>query len=75
MRNYANNGMQIKHLESWITQDGDPNTEIKTRIEMAREIFIKLKTALCNGKLNFKLKRKYCKSTLVLLNGHKTWNL
>lgn len=33
---------KFKYLR-WITQDCDPNTEIKTHIEIVKEIFIKLK--------------------------------
>jgi hypothetical protein len=57
-----------KYLGTWLTEDGDQTKEIRSRIEMARNTFIKLKNLLCNRNLNLEIrtrKLRYVFSTLL----------
>lgn len=77
------NGSQIervskfKYLGSIITEDLNPDCEIKCRIEIARATFNNMRSFLCNDNLNLKLRQRMveCYVWSVLLYGVETWTL
>lgn len=81
--NISVNGQQIqqvpkfKYLGSWITEDLDPDTEIRSRIEQARAIFTNMRTLLSNQSLSLRLRYRFVKGYVysVLLYGVETWTL
>lgn len=81
--NVAVNGEQIqqvpkfRYLGSWITEDLDPDTEIRCRIEQARAAFINMRTLLSSQSLNLQLRYRFIKCYVysVLLYGVETWTL
>ena len=64
-------------MGSIVTEDLDPDTEIKCRIEAARSSFNKMKNLLCNDNLNLKLRQRMIKCYVwsVLLYGVEAWTL
>lgn len=46
---------QFKYLECYMTEQLDPNKEIRCRIERARTTFMKMKSFVCNDNLRLKL--------------------
>lgn len=65
----------FKYLGCWINDKLDPDEEIKTRIQLARGAFVRLKSILCNSQLNLHLRIKFLKCYVypVLLYGCETW--
>jgi hypothetical protein len=68
---------KFKYLGSILTQNVDPDVEIKCRIEAARAAFNKMKTLFCNDSINLKLRQRMIKCYVwsVLLYGCETWTL
>ncbi|CAG9841161.1 unnamed protein product [Diabrotica balteata] len=66
-----------KYLGTWITSDVDQTKEIKTRIEIARTSFIKLKKFLCcrDIRLELRLRMLRCYVFSTLLYGLEAWTL
>lgn len=66
---------QFLYLGSIITDQLDPDMEIKRRIAMAKTTFAKMKTFLCNDHLNLDLRQRMVKCYVwpVLLYGVETW--
>ena len=68
---------KFKYLGSWINNNGDDEMEIRARIEMARQSFIKLRTLLCSRDLDcgLRLRMMKCYVWSNLLYGVETWTL
>lgn len=68
---------KFKYLGSCITTNVDPDVEVRSRIEQARAIFLKMKNLLCNATLNLNLRYRFVKAYVhsVLLYGTETWTL
>ena len=68
---------KFKYLGSWITEDLEPDTEIRSRIEQARAIFTNMRTLLSNQSLSLRLRYRFVKGYVysVLLYGVETWTL
>lgn len=68
---------RFKYLGSLITNNMDPDIEIKCRIETARTAFGTMRAFLCNDNLNLKLKQRMVKCYIwsVLLYGMESWTL
>lgn len=68
---------KFKYLGTWITQDLNPDTEIRARIEQARSVFNRLRPLLCNQTLKLKSRLRFvrCYVYSVLLYGCETWTL
>lgn len=66
-----------KYLGAWITSSIDQTKEIKTRIEVARTSFIKLKKFLCCRDIGLKLRLRMlrCYVFPTLLYGLEAWTL
>ena len=66
-----------QYLGSLVTSDGRCNTEIKSRIGKAKTQFGKLKTLLCNTKINMNVRKRMlqCYVWPVLLYGAEAWTL
>jgi len=66
-----------KYLGAWITDTNDQTKEIKTRIEIARQAFIKMKKFLCCRDIALKLRIRMlrCYVFSVLLYGMEAWTL
>ena len=47
---------KYKYLGTWITGNNEQTTEIRTRIETARNVFVKLKIILCSRDLTMKIR-------------------
>lgn len=77
------NGKQIervkkfKYLGSLITDNLDPDVEIKSRIEIARSTFYAMKPLFCNRGLNLNLRQRMIKCYVwpVLMYGVESWTL
>ena len=67
---------KFKYFGAWITEDGRCETEIKTRIRMAKDAFSKRKDLLSGG-LSRVVKKRIIKAMvwLVALCGAETWTL
>lgn len=67
----------FKYLGCYITEQLNPDKEIKCRIEIARITFQKMKSFLCNNNLNLKIRQRMtkCYIWLILLYGTETWIL
>ena len=49
---------KFKYLGQWITADGRCDVEVKSRIEIARKTFLKLKDVLTTRRINLKLRKR-----------------
>ena len=49
-------GREYKYLGTWNTENNEQTTKIRTRIETARNAFVKLKTILCSRDLTMVLR-------------------
>ncbi|CAG9832474.1 unnamed protein product [Diabrotica balteata] len=67
----------FKYLGTTINDQSDPQHEIKTRIQMARQAFVKFRPLLCNQNLNFEIRYRMVKCYIwsILLYGMETWTL
>ena len=68
---------KYKYLGTWITENNEQTTEIRTRIETARNAFVKLKTILCSRDLTMDLRVRTlrCYVFLILYYGLESWTL
>ena len=67
----------FSYLGSLITSDGKCDREIKRRIAMLREAFLKMKRTLCNSKITVstRLRVLECYVLPVLKYGSETWTV
>ena len=67
---------KFKYLGAWITEDGRSETEIKTRLAMAKDAFCKKKELLTRG-MSKEVKKKIVKTVIwsVALYCAETWSL
>ena len=68
---------KYKYLGTWISEKNDQTTEIKTRIEMARNAFVKMKTVLSSKDLTLELRVRAlrCYVFSILQYGLESWTL
>ena len=68
---------KYKYLGTWITEKNEQTTEIRTRIETARNAFVKLKTILCSQNLTMKVRVRTlrCFVFSILHYGLESWTL
>lgn len=68
---------QFKYLGSLVNDRWDPQMEIKSRIEQAKQAFLKYKKLFCDPNLSFSTKYRLVKCYVwsVLLYGMETWTL
>ncbi|CAG9832989.1 unnamed protein product [Diabrotica balteata] len=66
-----------KYLGTWLTEDVDQTKEIRSRIEMARNTFIKLKKLLCNRNLNLEIRTRMLRCYVIstLQYGMEAWTI
>ena len=64
-----------KYLGTWIDQSGDQAREIKTRIEIARSTFVKMKKSFTSRDINMGLRMRMlrCYVFSTLLYGFEAW--
>lgn len=67
----------FKYLGCYITEQLDPEKEVRCRIESARATFKKMRSLFCNDSLNLKLRQRMIKCYIwsVLLYGAEVWTL
>ena len=67
---------QFRYLGSLISEDGYCTIEIRSRIEMAKKVFME-KKKLFTGKMNLELKKRIMKCLVwsVALYAAETWTL
>ncbi|XP_071581636.1 uncharacterized protein [Temnothorax nylanderi] len=67
----------IEYLGCLITEDLDPDREVRRRIEIARGVFNKMRAFFCEDNLNLRLRRRMVKCYVwsVLLYGVEAWTL
>ncbi|CAG9834829.1 unnamed protein product [Diabrotica balteata] len=67
--NIIENVEKFRYLGCWITKDIDPDIEIKSRIEQARNVFLKMKqmftSQTLNLKIRYRMRKCYVYSTLL----------
>lgn len=70
---------KFRYLGSWLTEDLDPDVEIRSRIEQARVTFMNMRALLSNNSLNLALRYRFVKCYFtfysVLLYGVETWTI
>jgi hypothetical protein len=68
---------QFKYLGCLLNEGWDPENEIKSRVEQARNAFLRLRKFLTDRKLDFNLRYKMLKCYVwpVLLYGMEAWTL
>ena len=68
---------KFKYLGCWITENLDPDLEIRTRIEMARSVFLRLRNFLSDQGLSLESRFRFVKCYIysVLLYGMETWTI
>ena len=68
---------KFKYLGQWITEDGRCNLEVKTRIEIARSAFTKLRNILTSKGLSLSLKKRlvHCYVLSTFLYASESWTL
>ena len=68
---------KFKYLGQWRTADGRCDDEVKSRIEIARKTFIKLKDVLTSRRINLKLRKRLvqCYVLSTFLYASETWTL
>lgn len=66
-----------KYLGTWLEQSGDQTKEIKTRVEIARATFMKMKDVFCSRDLTIGLRMRMlrCYVFSILLYGVEAWTL
>jgi Reverse transcriptase (RNA-dependent DNA polymerase) len=66
-----------KYLGTWVEQSGEQTREIRTRIEIARAIFVKMKKFFTSRDIDIKLKMRMlrCYVFSTLLYGVESWTL
>lgn len=66
-----------KYLGTWLNETADHEQEIKSRIEIARASFIKLKKFLCSRDINLQVRTRMlrCYVFSTLLYGAEAWTL
>lgn len=77
------NGVEVERVHKFtylgtiITDQLDPDVEIKRRIAMAKTNFLRMKSFLCNHHLNLEVRQKMVKCYIwsVLLYGMEAWTL
>lgn len=71
------NVQSYKYLGAWIEQSGDQTREIRTRIEIARSIFMKMKKLFTSRdiKIGLRMRMLRCYVFSVLLYGMEAWTL
>lgn len=71
------NVQTYKYLGTWIEQSGDQTREIRTRIEIARSTFIKMKKLFTNRDISMGLRMRMlrCYVFSTLLYGVESWTL
>lgn len=67
----------FKYLGCYITEQLDPEKEVRCRIELARTTFQRMRSLFCNDSLNLKLRQRMIKCYIwsVLLYGAEVWTL
>lgn len=68
---------RFKYLGCWLNDEWDPDEEIRSRIEIARSTFFKIKTLLCNRDLSLTTRWRATKCYVLstLLYGVEGWTL
>lgn len=68
---------KFRYLGSWISEDLNPDVEIRARIEMARANFLKMRNLLCDKRLNIHIRYRFVKCYVhsTLLYGAEAWTL
>lgn len=68
---------KFKYLGSWITQNLDPDTEIRARIENTRATFVRMKKLLTNTTLSLDTRYRFVKTYIysILLYGTECWTM
>ena len=68
---------RFKYLGSWIERDTNPDNEIRTRIEQARQGFLRYKRLLSDPYLDLSLRLRLVKCYVwsILLYGVESWTL
>ncbi|CAH2218014.1 jg27351, partial [Pararge aegeria aegeria] len=68
---------RYKYLGTWLTEKWDSKTEIKTRIEVARSAFQRMKKVLTSHRLNIALRKRllHCYVWPILLYGCESWTI
>lgn len=68
---------QYKYLGAWVNEVWESNQEIKTRIEIARASFNKMRKVLCCRQLHIKLRVRllYCYIWPIVMYGSEAWTL
>lgn len=68
---------QFKYLGCWITNDLNPEVEIRARIEMARAAFLRMKQLLVDSTLSLGTRCRFIQVYIypVLLYGMEAWTL
>ncbi|CAK1588781.1 unnamed protein product [Parnassius mnemosyne] len=68
---------KYKYLGCWVDDTADHSLEIRCRIEQARNAFFKVKSLLCNKKLNIQIRVRLarCYVFSILLYGVEAWIL
>jgi hypothetical protein len=69
--------IKVKYLGTWIVKEADNKTEIKSRIEQARQAFTSMQKLMCNRDLSIEIKKRMlnCYVWSVLLYGAETWTI
>lgn len=68
---------KYKYLGTWITNTIDQTLEIKTRIEMARNIFLKMRAFFCDRQIKLDLRTRMLRGYVfsTLLYGMEAWTV
>lgn len=68
---------QYKYLGCWLNDQWDHSQQIKSRIEIARNCFFKMRDLLCNREFNLELRIRIlrCYILSVLFYGVETWTM
>lgn len=68
---------KFKYLGCWITEDLNPDVEIRARIEYARGVFTKMKRLFCNRELTLVTRYRMIRCYIYsgLLYGMEAWTL
>lgn len=68
---------KFKYLGCWITNNVDPDVEVRARIEQARAIFRKIQGLVCNSSLDLDIRYRFVQAYVhsTLLYGSETWTL
>jgi hypothetical protein len=68
---------KFKYLGQWITDDGGCECEIKTRIEIAKSTFIKMRDVLTSRKLHLEMRKRLvrCYVLSTFLYASESWTL